>query len=366
MHIGWYNTTFVFYLIIILCSYFIPLLFNKKILKITNKIKIPVNILLIAVILLTVKCLGTTGRDLRSGYYYNFLSAKSFNSIMDNSMEFGFKLFMIVLRNITARYELFLIIVGLISIIPVIYMLIKYKNVLSIPIYLLYYVSIYYFATFSPLRATMAASIGFLAFGAILEKKYKKALTFIFWASLIHITAILLVIPLVMVSMRSLNKKMIFVCYSIMFIAIIFGRNSLADIFLINERYNNYKINNTINLGFEQILYYLPIFILYGIARKQDEDTYISKVSFSYLITGFFFGMVGYIIPILGRLQSLFLPITFIVAYYSRIIKLNNKNRLIIDLIILVYCLFRFWIFISQYYILEDLMPYTNVFKMIV
>ena len=129
----------------------------------------------------------------------------------------------------------------------------------------------------------------------------------------------------------------------------------------MTERYYIYGAMDSVHIGLEQIVYYSPLFVVYFLTKKYDINRTFSKASFSYLATGFCYGMVGYIIPIFGRVQAIFLPIVIIVPYYIRLFNIKHpKYKRLINTLVLIYCIARFVIYITQYYVLEDLMPYTT------
>ena len=101
----WDIKTFVFYLSIIIISYILLSLvpnyrvsihgWNSK-----SRKKYPLGIILVCIMLMIVKGLCIGARDVRTGYYFNFISATSFNNYRDNSVEIGYRLLMIIIRNI--------------------------------------------------------------------------------------------------------------------------------------------------------------------------------------------------------------------------------------------------------------------------
>ena len=78
--------------------------------------------------------------------------------------------------------------------------------------------------------------------------------------------------------------------------------------------------------------------------------------------------MFSYVLPIFGRMQSIFIPIIILIPYYIKQYKehYEKSKRMILNILTVFYSLARFTIWITQYYGLEDLMPYTNVFGKII
>ncbi len=368
--VEWSTRTFLYYLAIILGSYLIAYGFKNKNIRwgYGKEKKYPVGLLIVAIILLAVKCFNTTGRDLRRGYYSNFLSATSMAAYRDQTVEPGFRLLMVAVRVLTNNYAVFLFIVGLLTVIPVVHFIHKYRDKIDVPIAVLMYTSLYYINSFSACRQYLAVSISLFVFDAIIEKKPYRALAWIVVASTVHVTCLILVIPYMLCFAKMLSKKLIVISALVCIAAFYFGRNSISAFLGGMERYDIYSVNQQVRFGFEQIVYYAPLFLLIYLCRKRIEDKGFFKISFIYLTTGFTFGMLSYILPIFGRMQAVFIPIVLIIPYYIKSYKLHcrRSKRQVTSVVVLFYCIARFVIWIVQYYSLEDLMPYSNVFGMII
>lgn len=363
--IEWSQNTFIFYLAIIIGCYLLCILLKKKKIKTSNK-KIPLDLTLVGLILLLVKCFNTTGRDLRAGYYYNFMSATSMSTYRDQTVEPGFRLLMVIVRNITQNYGVFLFVVGLLTILPVLYFIDKYRDKIDVPVSILLFTSLYFVNGFSAYRQYMAVCLALFAFDAIMEKKPVRALVWIAVCSTIHIACLTLFIPYIIRFAKVLSKRMIAISALLLFAILYLGRGSIAALLGTSSRYGIYLVSQEVSFGFEQIVYYVPLFILVYLCRKNHPDRDFSRVTYIFLITGFAFGMFSYVLPIFGRMQSVFLPIVILIPYYIKLYKNhhNKQKRSILNVASLVYCIARFVIWITQYYNLEDLMPYTNLFNL--
>ena len=368
--IRWTLRTLIFYLAIILGCYLITCAIPKKKIKWGKgkKERYPVSLLIVAIVLLIVKCFNTTGKDLRLGYFYNFQSATSMTEYRDQTVEPGFRLLMVIIRNITDNYAVFLFVVGLITILPVIHFIHKYKDKIDVPAAVLLYTSIFFINSFSAYRQYMAVSISLFAFDAIMETKPYKALAWIAISSTIHMACLALIIPYVLCLAKKLSKKIIFISAVVFFVFLYFGRGSIASLLGGHERYSIYLLNQEVEFGFEQIVYYAPMFLLLYLCRKSGENRGVAKIAFIYIIIGFVFGMISYILPIFGRMQTIFMPIIILIPYFIQVYKNKNSRnrRRALSMLTVVYGLARFVIWITQYYNLEDLMPYTNVFGIII
>ena len=363
----WSNYTLLLYFGIIASCYIICVFCKNQYIQFgVYKKKIQVSLLFTGLILIFFKGFGTAGRDLRSGYYMNFLSATSMDDFRDKSTEIGYRVLNVIIRNITDQYWVFIFIISLLTIIPVLKIVKKYWNKIDGPLTILLFVSVFYISGFSPLRAYLASSIALFAFDAMVEKNAKKAFIWIVISMCFHISMAFLFLPYIFCFFKIFNKKFIVASLVILFLLFYIERNSIVSILAGSERYFNYGLADSIEFGFEQIAYYLPFFIIIYLGRKNNDKNFF-KTSFVYLCTGFCFGMLGYIVPIFGRTHVLFLPVIIISGYYLKFLK--NKYitcKWLINFTTILYCMARFWIYIYQYYNLEDIMPYTNIFGWII
>lgn len=359
-NVDWRNLTFIFYCFLVVLAALSTTLSNKYI-RFRNK-KWNISIIILSIILIFIRVFNTTGRDISDigGYRYNFISATSLHNFMDQGLELGFKLLTVAIRQITADFNFYLVVVGVIYIFPIIYMFNKYKSKLDLFSSVLLYFTVFLFSSFSPIRQCLAASIGLLAFDKMIEKKTFQSFLFIIIAVLFHKSAIILFIPYLCVFLKILDRKLIILILISLFMALVFMRNNIFIFFSENSRYINYDVSGN-GFGLEQIVYYVPIIALVLYCRKYIGSYYV-KLNYSYVFSAFCFGMLGYIITIFGRVYLTYLPLVFIIGGNIKVLKRKKPQyKLLINLIVILYCCMRFWLYISRYYSLEDLMPYTNM-----
>lgn len=366
VNIAWSQNTLILYISIIAGCYIAALMFERCYFKFGNYFRFPVWLLLISATLLYFKGFGTTGRDLRTGYYYNFLSATSFDHFMDKTVEFGFRALNVFLRNLTDQYWVFILVVSLLTIVPFMYITHKYRDQIDVPITILFYTSIFYFSSFSPLRVAMAASIALFALDGLIEKRKWKSLFFILLACLIHTSTAILLIPYVLSFVRIIDKRMILIGALFLFLIVYFAREDIIRWFLSLSRYRGYGTGGALRMGLEQFFYYVPIFVILFLTRKKC-DSHFQKLSVAFVSIAFVCGLMGYVIPVFARMNMDFILLAFIVGWHTKILKEEYvKIRLLINLALILYCSVRFWLYISQYYNLEDIMPYTNIFGTVI
>ena len=367
--IAWHNSTFIFYLMIIFVCYALTATgkYRVSLTRTSSTKSFQLWSVLVGAVLIFVKGFGTTGRDLREGYYLNFLSAKSLDMYRDDSVEIGYRILNVLIRRITDKYWVFILVVSILTICPVIYIIKKYSDKIDVPVAVLFYVSCFFFSGFSILRLALAASISLFAFDAIVEKKFVKALLWIFVAAMFHTAALLMFLPLFLCVIKRVNKFEIAIFLLIMILSIYYSRNNLTALLSESARYNIYRSFDTVKIGLKQFVYYIPMFIIYYFGRKADTNKHFSRMSFIYLSVGLFAGLLGYIVSIFGRMEMLFLPLIIIVPYYYKLCGKRLANmKLIINVLWIFYCIARFVIYIAEYYNMDDIMPYTNIFGWIV
>lgn len=358
--IYWSFSTLYLYMAIIFISFIIAAQ-RKKLLTFGKgtTLKMDYRILIVTLILVFYKGFGATGRDLNTGYYINYLTASSISSFRDQSVEIGFRLLNVIIKNVFDNYTVLVFIETIITIIPVYYIINKYSNNIDIAAATLIYTSIYYFSSYSAARQYMAVSICLLAFDAMLERRLWKALIIIGIATTIHTTSIFMIIPYIVVLFKYLSKKMIAFSAVMAFILIYFMRDSFET--LLTGRYAIYTTFSAVNIGIRCFIYYIPICLIFLLGVKKDNDKFFSRMSITFISLGFLFGMLEYIVSIFGRLEAFTLPFVIIIPYYIYKIK-TKKNKLLIYSFLITYCVLRFWIFISENYNQQDLMPYVNIF----
>lgn len=362
----WRTSTLIFYIFII-CITYILVRTSKKIYKIKflNKyFSLNIGYVLASFILIVVKCFSVTGKDTRTVYYYNFLSASSLSSYKDQSAEFGFRLLSVLIHNIFGSYAAFLFIIGLLTVVPVLWLIWKYRKVIDRSSAIILYTCVFYFTGFSALRFALAASTVLIGFDAFYEKKWFKAFLFMTLACLIHQTMVIMFLPILITFKRKSPKLFMSISLIFMFILLVVSRNQISVLLSDSDsRYSLYQVSEGIDFGWEQIVYYIPFFGFYYLSSYEDRNNRWGILSFNFLATGFVVSNLGYIISILGRMEYSFTPLILIVPFYiKRITDRRPDLRYLVDILMIIYCIARFMIYICQYYSSSAMMPYISVF----
>lgn len=365
LKIEWSDSTFLFYLGIIIGCYIVSSALKNKVavIHIKYNVRISLWVFVSALLLGFVKGFGTTGRDLNEGYLFDFKSATSLSGFRDQSIEIGYRILNVVIRFFTDQYWVFVLIVSVLTLYPVIRMLMKYSDRIDVPAALLLYSSVYFFNGFSLVRISLSAALALFAFDSLIEEKPIKTLIWIMIAASIHVTALVFIIPFFLSFMKKIDGRLILLALLVFFLEIYFNREGISRWIFGSGRYRIYGTFEHVRIGFEQFVYYAPLFYLFFAVRKKDLNRQFMRVSLAFLSSGACFALLGYIFSVFGRFQQMFLPLIIIIPYYSRLYKEQYPAReKLVNTIVLAYCISRFVIYITQYYNMEDLMPYTNIF----
>ena len=367
---SWVQSTFIFYIGLIFVCYFLSTAFVSVKFKINTWRLENVSVIFPLLILLCVKGFALCGVDLIDGYKYNFESAASMKAFRDQSVEIGFKLINVAVRQFTSNYAIFVFIIAVLTIFPVFYVLRKYRNSINIPVAILMYGAVFFLPGISLVRIYLASAICMFAFDALFEKKYLKAVVVVFVASAIHITAIVMLVPCLFFVFK-VNRKL-FVAILLLAIAVLYvGRGTISS--FLSGRYVVYSVSNEVSLGTEWIWFYLPMILFYfyiiKILRKTSSEHIASesielfKFSSIWIFIGIFFSLAQYAVNIFGRLVAYTLPLVFFVASGLNILKLSNRKKYNFVLLLTVgYIVLRFVIYITGYYMTDGIMPYINCF----
>lgn len=364
-YVIWSNKTFYFYLFIpILCfliskinihintgRYYETDTIGSKTLRIGE--------IITSLLLTFLKAFSYTGIDLHGGYQSNFNTAESLSSFHDSSVELGFRILNVVIHFFTSNYYVFLIIIGILTVLPVMHLIIKYSNYINASIAFFIYATMFYFQGFSLLRIYLAASIVLISLEQLLLHKNKKAIIWLLVAMSIHITSIIMLFPYLLYWNRRLNKGIIVVCTLLIIGFVILEKNFIIQHF--SGRYEVYATQeSTSSVGTTAFLMYIPLFILWIVMWKKYKVKY-SEIIFCLLLSGFTCYMLSYSIPIFGRLQAYFVSIIFIIGYYSKIIASHSKLLyFVFDLFFIIYGIIQLIIYIKNYYNIDCIMPYVS------
>ncbi|MGH2064887.1 EpsG family protein [Aerococcus sp. L_4] len=210
----------------------------------------------------------TVGEDLgRYSAYYNVLEGAPYEYVWNSSLETGYQLISHTLVNLGLDFHGFLLLISAFSLIAFALLVDKYSPNPFIP-YIFYLVFGLYDFGFSGLRQVIAMAIFFLAIPYLVEKNFFKYFIAILIASTVHTTAIILLIPYIIINFR-INSYYKRYYWFIVLIFILLSRqlsNLLTVIF--NDSLLRYT-EGASGFGFGDLLLWL-IFIFSIFISKKD------------------------------------------------------------------------------------------------
>lgn len=364
-YVIWSDKTFYFYLFIpIFCFLISKININIDVNRygetnVANDQILMIGEILASLFLIFLKVFSYTGIDVQGGYQDNFNTAESLSSFHDSSVELGFRLLNVIVHFFTSNYYVFLFVVGILTVLPVIYLIFKYNNYINSSISFFIYATMFYLQGFSLLRIYLAASIVLISLENLLLHKNKRAIFWLLIAMSIHISAIILLFPYLLYWNRKANKILIAVCTLLMIAVIILEKDFIIQHF--SGRYEVYATQESTSvIGISAFLMYVPLFVLWGVMWKKYNAKY-SDLIFCILLSGFTYDILSYSIPIFGRLQAYFISIVFIIGYYSRMVAKHSKLlQFVLDFFFVIYGIIQLITYIKDYYNIDCLMPYVN------
>ena len=358
----WSVQTLIFY-IVVMAAVFLILRPKRKNLTFNRQtygvVSIDYGMILVFLLLLFVLGFRTSGRDINAGYYVNFLSADSISGFKDQTVEFGFILYNVVIKRLFDSYEVFIFLMALATLLPVFRFVSRNLDKEAARYAMTIYTGIYFFSGFSAARQYLSASFCLLAYDALLRRKHLRAMVWILIAASFHVSALLMFIPYLVSVFKLLSGKMIALSVVIMFAVIYLMKDSIFG--MMGDRYQIYSAFASIHFGYRWIAIYIPLFYLLIRCIRFEKDKYVSRLNVSIIAMGFLFEMLGYVISILGRLSVLTIPLVYIIPHYVDVEPSPTRKK-IYKLAIVLYCGLRFWLYLNDHYIDEALMPYRNLF----
>ena len=370
----WHDTTYLFYLSVIVLAWLLSNILKKY--SITTRYhKCHLGVVIPLFVLFFVKAFSACGTDLLGGYHADFMSSTSWAEYHDHSMEIGHILLNILVRAYVADYPVMVFLYAVITFAPVYYLINKYFKEIDAPFTIAAYAAIFLLPGISLIRIYLAASLSLMSFDAIKDGKTLRSLLFIFVASLFHISAISVLIPWFAAWRRIRMRTFALVlCFGVI---LLYTGKELFSIFF-EGRYALYSFSESLDIGVAQMFYNIPLILVYLYSRnlkdsaellKNDNTSAfcLSDVSFYWVLFAFFIGMISYAIPILGRIAAFSVPIIFLLgAGLYRIKMASVRSYFIVAIAVSGYLLVRYHYYISEYYILDGIMPYVNIFGWII
>ncbi|MDN0056496.1 EpsG family protein [Collinsella ihumii] len=311
-------------------------------------------------------CVSTT--DVKAGYYLNFMSATSFESFRDYTLEPLYQALNVAVRNITPDYGVFLMVVAVITIAPVGFVIWKCRSRINVPFAVLGYSLVYLVTGMSAIRQAIAVSFVLLGvYHWVFGKKHLAVL----WSVValgFHTSALVALLLYVLLFFHEHIKMQVII--SVATVAVVIAGRAVVETLFVG-RYGAYSAFDDVSFGIAVVLKYLPLaalilFVLENDAEKRVElhngSSSLLGLCTAVLLFSVVVCMLGYVISIFGRAESYSAPLVIVLAYLVRRCEERRYFRLPVKFLLALYFLFRLTIYMNDFYLAEGIMPYVTSF----
>lgn len=238
------------------------------------------------------------------------------------------------------------------------------RRILNIGLSVLAFTALYYFQSFNLIRIYLASAFLLYTSKYLFKLEYKKYAICIIIAICIHYSSSVMLFPLFLLYVYN-KKNDIFYPILIVSTILIFFATSVLELIPIFSRYQRYIEAGTMgnSIGFMQIAINIPIFILYFYVRNKNYKSIYLDVLWVYGLTSFIFGLLSYKILMFGR-ALVYFNILFMLCIpyvYNRLKKNHDKYYYLIYGCYVVYLFVRFYQYLSEYLVLDGIMPYRMI-----
>jgi transmembrane protein EpsG len=238
-------------------------------------------------------------------------------------IEPGFLFLNRLIRFFTDDSRYFFAIISFLTTLFIFLGILKFKGIMNIPFSILFYSTIFYFQSYSLIRAYLASAILLYGFYFLVTKRYTIFSIIFLITCTIHYSTLLLVPALVGLFLYK-RGGLVFYLYLFIFFLIMYNSIDSLVIFNFTERYDNYieNIDKSARVGFAQFFLYTPVlWIIRRAKRNLSISTNLLLIAEVFVWFSLVYGIMGYWIPTIGRVNYLvtFPFIIFIPVYLNYI-----------------------------------------------
>ena len=312
----------------------------------------------------------TNGTD-RASYARIFLET-GLGTLKEGFLEPGFQIFNLLVRFWSTDVQVFYIIISTITLGLIYSTLYFLRKEIKIGYAVLAYGCLFYVQGFSPLRSYLAAAMLFWGIRFLKRQQYMKYAVVILFTSLTHYSVLILFLPLCILYLlyhqkyeMKVNVFLITCMFIITFLLMGMGETIFSAIPMITRFQHYFENISFAQIGVAQFVYYLPLCVFLMMIWNILDDNY-KRIFTAFLLSAFLIGMMSYLIHILGRAFSLFqLLYLWMIPYGLKQWKQWTSNKLLncgVQIGLVLYYILRFYIYIREYKVMEQVLPYTNRF----
>ncbi len=328
----------------------------------------PLGLVLTFLTLFPLLAFSTAGMD-HETYNLLFESAKDWDFCVNyHQMEIGFSLINLVLRCVTSDVVLYNCILAFAFLALVLSTFYRLRDKIHFGWGVMAFTCIFYLQYLNLKRIYLAAAILFAAIPWLLNKEYAKYVLAVFGTTLLHTSAIVMFVPLLIgiTVGKKLNYKVLGVLAILGFAGLYFLRELLVR-YSLSSRYEGYGIIDA-PMGIRVALYHLPVLGWFLWQGNPDKHT-DTKWCYIFLMCSFVISGMGYFIELIGRMFVYFLfPFAFVPSmgrcyegYKDRLFNVNKRKAMWIWLITAGYFACRLGLYFLEMYV-DGILPYKNIF----
>lgn len=360
---GWDNGTVWLYIGIGCLAGFLAFVSTR----VKNSIYSVVCFMLATLSLILFKGLCVSGVDVSigGGYYLNFQSAESISNFRDKSIEFGFQLFTVCIRFFTDSYGIYLLVVATVTVLPVMYVLWKIRDKINLSFGVMGFSLMFVVTGMSAMRQSMAVGLCLLAVYYFFVRRFKPFVVVLALATSIHVSSLCIILLILLALVQKRRIVQFAVAFLVLGLCVI---GQMKFELLFTGRYAGYSVGDTSGSGVAALLKYAPIALLLLMVQnrvvKIRQKKSLGQTNFDMCWTVVVFsvctGLVGYIVSILGRIESFSVPIIIVIAFLVRQCEQERYFRIPVKILLFGYFCFRFLLYMNDVYNVEGLMPYLT------
>ncbi|OCA88292.1 hypothetical protein A8F94_10870 [Bacillus sp. FJAT-27225] len=291
-----------------------------------------------------------------------FNNANDKEYIQYHGIETGYVLLNKLIRIFTHNEFLFLAFISLITTLLVFCTIYYFSSKIHVGLAVLAYTSIFYFQSYNLTRIYLASAIVLFASRFLFQKQYGSYILLVLIASSIHTSSIVMFLPLFLVLLFGNNKKWI-VGFLFIFVLTCFIFVDYLIYFNISDRYEKYLVDTNLgSIGLGQMVIHAPLVALFLYLRRFELNFKIIHIFFVFIASSFAISMLGYAVPMIGRLFAHFtLPFLIFIPFGVWQIR-NEKEYKPVLVIAILYMVWRLFLYFSGYLFLDGIMPYDTIF----
>lgn len=307
--------------------------------------------------------IGTT--DIEAGYRLNYEYLRLWGIDRDPSIEPGFRLLVRLCVSLGLDYRYFLLVVGLLTVVPVIWVSVSLRRIVDPGVVVASWTLVYMPTGMSMIRQLLATSVVLVVVYWCLRGRLLAQLGWLSVAVSIHKSAIVVFLFILLIQLR--RRFWWQVAVVLVFLA---SASRITEIYpeVFTGRYAGYAGDTGSSVGAALLVKIsVPLLAYFAFKRSFRAGADAGAVATvwlpvawrSVLLYSFSVYMLGYIVAIFGRAESYTVALCLLYGSIARVYA-DVRRRWAAVMFVLLYSLGRCWWYVSEYGLLEGLLPYRS------